>query len=445
MSWWKRKPATVQAGSVLFRGRWAARPQDFAFLEGAGVRTGVATPQADGGWSLALEHEKWGRATLLSLPGLPTPPAFIVNMDPRLYDGERTEIAACQQPFGVTAEPRSGDVLADRKDLLRFLHAVLGKEGIAGIDHAAQAIWSRRGLEDELSHDAELDIDAIYTVHMILDDEPPRAGEEPRAHWFHTHGLQEIGFRDFDLLEPDDGLRGHAQDLLRALAFATVEGGLAADGPSFELVRGERVRAVDARRFLELAPPHASPRYRAAVDDDHTSGHVVICDPAPGSWLTRLLRGSTPQPSRFLRGPLPDEVLIQFSNSATALMAGRARRMLPVFETLLAELEEFEFPALVKLGYTVDGGAPDDREHLWFRVHAVRGEAVDATLINAPFHVARLRLDERGMHPLELLSDWTVLTPFGAINPRQTRTLRFIRENRERVRQVMKEAAQQPP
>jgi hypothetical protein len=440
MGWWKRKPSTVQAGSVLFRGRWAARPEDFAFLEAAGVRTGIAERRPDGGWSLPIDHADWGRATLFALPDFPTPPACLVGSDPRLNEEERAEISTCQQAFGVTAEPRRGDVLSDRKDLLRFLHAILGKEGVAGVDHAAQAFWSRRGLEDELAHDAPLDVDAIYTVHMILQDEPPPSADVPRAHWFHTHGLREIGFRDFDLLEPDDGLRGHAHDLLRALAFATVEGRLEPGGPALDLVAGAKVAAVDARTFLDRTPPGSHVRYRAAVDEDHLQGHVVICDPAPGSWLTRLFRGGSPCPSRFLKGPLPEEVLIQFSNSATDLMAGRARRMLPVLHSLAVELAEFQFPTLVKLGYPVDGGGPDDREHLWFQVHAIRDGEVDATLINAPFNVSGLRSDDRGTHSLELLSDWTVLTPFGPVNPRQTRTLRFLRENRARLREVLPEA-----
>jgi hypothetical protein len=174
----------------------------------------------------------------------------------------------------------------------------------------------------------------------------------------------------------------------------------------------------------------------------------VVCDPAGGGWLARLgggwLRrlggGERPRASRFLQGPLPDEVLIQFSSSATDLMARRARQMLPLFRDVAAELIRLDLPALVKLGYPVDGGDPQDREHLWFQVHAFHGDAVEATLLNQPFHVARLKAEDRGRHPLELLSDWSIFTPVGSVTPRETRALRFIQRHRERLAEVLAEA-----
>jgi hypothetical protein len=115
-------------------------------------------------------------------------------------------------------------------------------------------------------------------------------------------------------------------------------------------------------------------------------------------------------------------------------MARRARQAFSVFRDARREFAELDFPALVKLGYRVDGGGEDDREHLWFQVHEVHEDSVDATLINPPFRVSALRANERRRHPLELLSDWTIFTPFGQVDPRQTRTLRLLRENPERVR-----------
>ncbi|MBI5545120.1 MAG: DUF2314 domain-containing protein [Deltaproteobacteria bacterium] len=118
-------------------------------------------------------------------------------------------------------------------------------------------------------------------------------------------------------------------------------------------------------------------------------------------------------------------------------MAARAQKMLSVLRQVSEELAEFEPGVLVKLGYRMDGGGETDREHLWFEVHGFQGDSVDATLTNAPFYIARLQQGARGLHPLELLSDWAVFTPFGRVDPRQTRTLRFIRANRERLREVM--------
>jgi uncharacterized protein YegJ (DUF2314 family) len=363
-----------------------------------------------------------------------------VDLDPRLNEEEKAAARSAGYALALRVEPRSGNVLADRKDLLRFLHAVMGDEGVAVVDHSAQTFWSRAGLEEELAHDAELDIDAIYTMHLLQDDPGPDG--KGRVFWLHTHGLHEIGFQDFDVLEPAEDLQGHAHDLLRALAFGTVEGNLAPGAAPFHVVVGQPVQAVPARDFLARAPAADHALYRRNLDDGHLDGHVVVCDPAATGLVARLVRGAAPRPSRFLSGPLPGEVLIPFSHAATELLARRARQMLPVFRQLADELGELECPALVKLGYQVDGGGEDDREHLWFQVHGFDGDTVDATLVNAPFHIARLREGERGRHPLDLLSDWTIMTPFGAVTPRQSKTLRFIRENRDRLRELAAAARQ---
>ena len=448
MAWWRKRPRGLQAGSALFRGRWVSRPEDFAGLAGRGVSMGAPARLPEGGWTAPLEHPAWGQATLVALPDVPLPPGALIAHDPRLSEEERAAVAACGWSVAVTAVPRTGNVLVDRKDLLRFLHAVLGGEGIAAVDHAAQAFWSREGLDAELAHDAELDIDAIHTLHAVSAEAQGEAGRDAPPCWLHSHGLQGLGAWDFDVLDPDPGLLGHGHDLTRALAFAAVEGRLVPDAEPFPLVAGEPVRGVPARALLDRSPPSAWPGWRSGVDEEHLEGHLVVCDPAPAGWLGRLggaLRarlggGHRPLPSRFLQGPLPEEVLIQFSNSATDLMAQRARQMLPLFRDVAAELIRLDLPALVKLGYPVDGGAPLDREHLWFRVHAFEGDAVDATLLNQPFHVAGLKAEDRGRHPLELLSDWSIFTPVGAVTPRETRALRFIQRHRERLGEVLEEA-----
>ena len=67
------------------------------------------------------------------------------------------------------------------------------------------------------------------------------------------------------------------------------------------------------------------------------------------------------------------------------------------------------------------------REHLWFEVHDVRDDQVDATLVNEPYDVARLRQGDRGAHDVERITDWLIPTPFGLITPRSQVAARRVR------------------
>lgn len=435
MSWWKRKPRELQAGSVLFRGKWPARPEDFAFLEKRGISLRLQEQAAGQGWSASLEHRDWGQANLIWQPEMPPPPRVLIDWDPRLTAEEKALAHQAGSTLPVTAEPRSGNVLADRKDLLRFLRAVMGEDGLGAMDHIAQAFWSREGLDEELAHDAELDIDAIYTLHLLGGHEE-ETSEDRRAFWVHSHGLQEIGFQDFDLLNPTPELHGHAQDLLRALAFATVEGRLVPGGQPFPLASGVGVSGVEARAFL-AASGEAYPEWRDSLDEAHLDGHLVVCEPVSRGLWARLTGRHHPRPCRFLQGTLPEEMLIFYSPAATDLMSRRARQMLPTLRALQEELAELELPTLVKLGYATDD--QDGTEHLWFQVHAFQGDQVDATLINQPFHIQRMTEGQRSLHPLELLSDWMIVTPLGRIDPRSTRVVRALRVHREGLVAALKE------
>jgi uncharacterized protein YegJ (DUF2314 family) len=390
-------------------------------------------PEADLHWKLELRHPQWGTAQVFAPRDVPLPPQELIDWDPRLSREEKKEIAAAYgSSVWVHAEAKTRDVLRDRKALLRFLSAVMGSRGLVGEDHLAQSFWSRSALEDELHHDAPLDVSALFTIHIVGDE-----GKDP--YWLHSHGLKEIGFVDFDILAPHPSCHRVGYDALRALAFAIAEGQLVADSGPQELVRpGGTVQLVSARRFRSRVPADQWALWRQAVDDQHLEGHAIVCDPARRSWLG--LGARPPRPSRFFSREFPDEGLIQFSNQASALMAERARNTYPVFRALREELAEFSLPAMIKLGYVVDGGSDNDREHLWFEVHDCRDGEVDATLVNQPFHIERMKAGDRGQHSMDLVSDWAILSPFGSITPAFGKALRDARTRKDELRRVLDEA-----
>jgi hypothetical protein len=426
MEWYER--VIDVEGTVVFPGSLPPRPGALASLKRQGIGVQPIEGRPGARWSVRLTHPTWGEAdVVLPHAGWPTPNAMI-EFDPRLSAHEKQVVRAAGCGLRVTYRAARNNLLRDRKFALRFMHLVLGSDGVAAFDHLAQRFWTPAALNQELSHGADLDIEALITIHKITKND--------RAYWLHSHGLAAAGFFDFSILDPGDLDRASRFDVVRALAFAIVEQRLVMGGGSFRLL-GEpalEVRAVRVREFAQLADKRLHPDWHQDLSDDtsgdHTDQHAVICEGGQPSRLARWFRRDRPRASPRLSADLPDGLLIMFSQGATSLMAARARETYPVLRALVEELREIGAKALVKLGYVVDGGGPDQREHLWFEVAGFADDCVDATLINEPFWIARMKAGNRADHPIALLSDWIVFTPAGAITPRDFSSALECRERR---------------
>ncbi len=185
----------------------------------------------------------------------------------------------------------------------------------------------------------------------------------------------------------------------------------------------------------------ADPAIAALRENDasHNSNRVVLCDPSSQGFFTRLFRKGL-RPSRFLSAELPEHAMSSFSNEATALMSARARDTYSVLRALLEEFEEIPCQALAKIGYVVDGGAPEDREHMWFEIHKADADGLDATLINTPFNIGNMKAGDRRKHDLAKLTDWMIMTPAGPINPRFTTPARRIRQHKDKLIEAVRKA-----
>lgn len=434
------KKDTPSVGSVLYRGNLHPRPEEYSFLERSGIKIRPGKAGAEAHWSLHLEHADWGTADLIALKDAPAPPRTMIEYSFSLTPAEKAEASAGGHIVTLHAPAARKNVLRDRKNFLRFARAVMADDGLVVIDHVTQILWSRAMLDDELVHDADLDIEGVYCLHAVTPDEDPE-----RVQWLHTHGLAELGAFDFDILNPADELFAGAIDGIRALAFAVVEGELQRSTPRFTLARpGGDIRMVPVEEFNKKAPP-GQRMLRDAGDTVHNPPgppRAVVCDPVG---LVGGLLGAQVRMSRFLSRPLQENSVFAFSNAASDLMAERARATIGVFQRLRQEFADLDLPALVKLGIVVDGGGPSDKEHLWFQVHGVTRTEIDGTLVNQPFGVSRLKAGQRTTQPLELLSDWTVLTPAGPINARSMRAARFVREHRLQIAEAIRAARETGP
>ena len=428
--WWKRH--LTLRGSVYFQGALTPTLESLEGLEVDGLSVQPIAAGPDDAWAAKLAQVSWGEATVRA-QRRPLPlPAALVDFAPMVSDADRERARRAGACLLVESTPREGDVLRDRKAFLRLLSALLGRDGLVAVDALSSQLWTPARLAEELSHDAPVDIDQIYVLHCVGD-----AGEAPT--WVHSHGLAEIGFVDFDVLRPAAATINEQFDLYRSLAYAIVEGH---GGGPIALTTGTAVSLVPVAEFTKRA--NASDVALRDGADDHTTDRAVVCDPPRESlsFFRRLFTPDRPLPAHlFCKGMDLSRQVVTFSRSATHLMAERAHGTVGLFEAMRGEFAFLEPRAVVKLGYAVDGSEDlDDREHLWFEVHGFADDRVDATLLNSPFRIARMKTGQRGLHDLALLTDWALFTPVGTITPRNLGTARLIRERREELDAAMASA-----
>ena len=214
--------------AVLFRGALPMRPESLARLESRGIAITRLPNAAEAYWALALDHPQWGSAEVVAprerLPDLDE----VIGVSRSLTDAEKQQALATGHALRVRCDATRSLVLRDRKNLLRFVREVMGDDSPCALDTSSQLFWPRASLDDELAHDSDLDVSSVHCLHAVTD-------EDRSVSWLHSHGLAEMGAFDFDILRPDASLTGPAQDGLRALALAILEGSCGPSEAAFRL------------------------------------------------------------------------------------------------------------------------------------------------------------------------------------------------------------------
>jgi len=432
INWWKKRMPLN--GCVLFRGELPPRPDDFRFLESLGITITPARDNSTSKWVLQLSHPEWGNAQLTYNQDWPLPPQELLLFK-TMHEQDKEAANAARSMVVLHMESKHNHILRDRKLMLRYLRAIMGSDGLLAIDTMPAKAWTREDLDDELCHDADLDIEGIINIHAIrATDDSPR--------WIHTHGLSEIGAFDFDIFNPSDGAMHSMHELCRALAFLILEGSIGPSTSRFSLVHPNGdIRLVSMNQFIKNTNPGLQKSLQSLIDDSHRQNHSVLCEPA-GSIISRVFKKSYLEPVRFLTQDFPENSMFCFSNTSSNLMAERALNTYPMLRNLVEEFKDLGLPCLVKLGIVTDDGSDTKKEHLWFDVHELFDTHIYGTLLNQPYFIKSLNEGDQGKFSTELISDWMILTPVGTINPRSTTPARIIRSNKDEIKKLLEEENQ---
>ena len=271
---------------------------------------------------------------------------------------------------------------------------------------------------------------ALYAVHCVYDE---------HGVWVHTHGLGRCGTLEVEMLDVPRERLPCLGPLVHAVAAQWIEQGPPPPCAPFSAGRDIELVWVPAERAVAKRKPRG-PGGAADRDEAHARPSGVLL--VPEGWSVKRYRCPS-----SLAPILEGNPMLYLSRMETERMALLAAERLGRFAALQARFGEREgWRFLVKLGYPItdaDAGANlraggcgaraseeaagqdaadaeaagEAREHLWFDVHAVEGDRVEATLLNAPYHVPTLACGDRGWHDLALLSDWVVLGPHGQYGP----------------------------
>lgn len=432
MAWFEK--SIDFTGAIHLPGTMPPRAEEYTFLRKAGFEVAKYPDKPEVHWSLRLRHPEWGDANLIALRNPPRMNKIEIEYAVGLLPEERALVGSAGYSLGLTAKSHDKNILRDRKRCLRILRAVMGEDAAVGHDVGAWRFWSREALDDELVHDADLDVESLFCFHAVR---PDAGNDETPPHWVHTHGLDSLGVEDFDILDPSGGFVDTLAESMRALAFAAVEGDLKSGVNRFQAVIGAKsIAAVDMATFRAKAPRDLLARIGLDEDTDHLDKRMVLCEPA-GGILGRLF--PKVRPARLFQTAEWDNVMLRFSESATDLMADRAQRTYPRFRALFNEFAELELPSLVKAGYATDDGDPDHREHLWFQVEGADEDLILAKLVNEPHAVSSLRQGQRVNVPIDKLSDWIIMSPAGNTTPRWGLPARMIRAKWDLVVEALRQ------
>lgn len=362
------------------------------------------------------------------------------------------------------------ECLFQEQPLLSYLHQlkmiqILVPDLLLGLDlSAAGKVFTREWLNFQLIDDLMPNIDSLYVVHAIYDQddsEEQQAEEErgPTMYWFHTHGLARCGLSEAEIIIPHPiaSYYGIPELFWSFVNNSITHGKIVFNEPIFigqtqagyeylvALPFEEGLKHVGQSTPIDDLKPLEEMNYEFG---DASSTRFM------GDWHGRdeshqhpsvmLFRVTQEEPvlESFFKG-FEDQNAMMFmrTDEETADMSRKAKLRWAYFTHMLdnygpklvaqkkgvlskllgksAEEDESEWRFLVKcgIGYHDAEEDFDGHEHMWFEPISWSDSQFEGRLINHPFYVQTLQ--EGDVYPLtrDDITDWTIYFQDGSYTP----------------------------
>jgi hypothetical protein len=301
------------------------------------------------------------------------------------------------------------DIVADFHLQLRVM-AVVAPTVVAMFDEGSFRVHSGGFVRDAAASQVPPSYETLFSVHVVA----PEAESEDRGCWLHTHGLLRCGCIELEALGVKDGQVDTVAEFMSKVGARFLDVGVPACDEPFHVGDDLELIWLPWQRGLEMYSDRlvgGSPDR----DENHSTPAAMLFVPTRGVRRRRYLGMGACVPA------LEKNPVYFVSDAETERQRDRAQEKLDAFLRLQREFataQDWSFS--VKLGFEGDSDAATGRpthEHLWFDLHGVQGQTIEATLLNEPFYMRELKTGERGRFSLRRLTDWTVYSPHGTFSP----------------------------
>ncbi|MBM3499478.1 MAG: DUF4026 domain-containing protein [Armatimonadetes bacterium] len=392
-----------------------ARPEPEA-VEARLRAAGLDLSEVKAGEPVQQEGVEWTLSAMVRFAGRAEPLEFRLALTPSLgtemlevndlLTAEEMEATRASEWSVSVATKFGAQPLGDFHRQLRVV-AALAEDAVTVADALTQAHHSAGWVLDVAASATPPSPKALLRVQCITPEEGSGGS------WLHSHGLLRCGLPEVEILDVSPEAAWPLQELLYSIGAFWLRTGLPDPGVKFDVGLSLDFIWLPWHEGLQHVKPGivgTSPEER---EDLHGAPGAMLFTPPAG-----LLKKRPGNPCKYLSN-LSGEPALWVHDDEEARMTQLARERLPRFRALQERHgggEEWMFG--VKIGFPVgDPRYPDQREHLWFQVHAFQGDRVDATAMNDAYHIKGLREGKRGEFSLEGMSDWVIMGEEGVFTP----------------------------
>lgn len=371
----------------------------------------------------------WNR--VLEVPGLPAPVIVWSERARAMGPDDLPDVDLARHDWVVGCESMlSSDApLEDFIALMRLLAGSIERMP-AVLDTMTRQWFERSELEALfLAPEPAATEEVLWRIQAVGDAE--RLEDTDRV-WLYTVGLWRCGKPELEILELPGSHVGAAVTLLNGIAALSLAGPLPRPGSVASI--GQNLR-VAFRPWREVAEYLDGTSLGSVADrrvgeepgelNPLMGVRAAICDPEPRGTFRKIWTW----PAEAIALVEEGRGAIYLSERSTREIARRANRTWPEFATAFASLGlltkerplerslEGGLAFLVKAAFS-DGADPErGREHLWFEIKSLRGDSVEARLLNTPQLVSQLHQGDVVAIDRDSVTDWRVILPAGGFGP----------------------------